>query len=177
MDRKIEAILKKVSKPGRYIGGEFGEVLKDKSRMNCRWVFCFPDTYEIGMSNLGMPILCGVLNKEEDIWCERCYAPWPDMAEEMQKAELPLWALESGDPLRNFDIVAFTLQYEQCYTMFCICWSLPEFPLWLRIGERIFPFSSAVVLPPTMPSPWRIFSMCSPSEKGRSHCRNSPVST
>ena len=86
MDRKIEAILKKVSKPGRYIGGEFGEVLKDKSRMNCRWVFCFPDTYEIGMSNLGMPILCGVLNKEEDIWCERCYAPWPDMAEEMQKA-------------------------------------------------------------------------------------------
>lgn len=116
MDRKIEAILKKVSKPGRYIGGEFGEVLKDKSKMNCRWVFCFPDTYEIGMSNLGMPILCGVLNQEEDIWCERCYAPWPDMAEEMQKAELPLWALESGDPLRDFDIVAFTLQYEQCYT-------------------------------------------------------------
>ena len=81
MDRKIEAILKKVSKPGRYIGGEIGEILKDKSKMNCRWAFCFPDNYEIGMSNLGLPILYDCLNAEKDVWCERCYAPWPDMDE------------------------------------------------------------------------------------------------
>ena len=116
MDKKIEAILKKVSKPGRYIGGEYGEILKNKEEMNCRWAFCFPDTYEIGMSNLGMRILYGVLNERPDVWCERCYAPWPDMAEQMKKNDLPLWALESGDPVKDFDFFAITLQYEQCFT-------------------------------------------------------------
>lgn len=130
MDRKIEAILKKVSKPGRYIGGEIGEIIKDKERMNCRWAFCFPDTYEIGMSNLGLPILYGALNQMEDVWCERCYAPWPDMAEEMKKAGLLLWALESGDPLVNFDIVAFTLQYEQCYSNVLYMLKLAGIPLY-----------------------------------------------
>lgn len=116
MNEKTEAILRKVSKPGRYIGGEYGEVLKDKEKMNCRWAFCFPDVYEIGMSNLGMRILYGVLNEQPDIWCERCYAPWPDMAEQMKKENMPLWALESGDKLTAFDIVAFTLQYEQAFS-------------------------------------------------------------
>ncbi len=116
MDKKIEAILKKVSKPGRYIGGEYGEILKDEEKIACRWAFCFPDTYEIGMSNLGMRILYGALNSEPDVWCERCYAPWPDMAAQMREHHIPLWALESGDPLRDFDIVGITLQYEQVFT-------------------------------------------------------------
>jgi radical SAM family uncharacterized protein len=116
MDKKIEAILKKVSKPGRYIGGEYGEILKNKEEIDCRIAFCFPDTYEIGMSNLGMRILYGVLNEEKNVWCERCFAPWPDMAEQMKKNDLPLWTLESGDPVKDFDIFAMTLQYEQCFT-------------------------------------------------------------
>ena len=105
-----------MTKPGRYIGGEYGEIVKNKEEIACRWAFCFPDTYEIGMSNLGMRILYGVLNEQPDVWCERCYAPWTDMAEELRKAGIPLWALESGDPLVDFDIVAFTLQYEQAFT-------------------------------------------------------------
>ena len=116
MDKKIEAILKKVSKPGRYIGGEYGEILKNKEEIDCRIAFCFPDTYEIGMSNLGMRILYGALNEQKDVWCERCFAPWPDMAEQMKKNDLPLWALESGDPVKDFDVFAMTLQYEQCFT-------------------------------------------------------------
>lgn len=116
MDKKKEAILRKVMKPGRYIGGEHGEIIKDKKEIACRWAFCFPDTYEIGMSNLGMRILYGVLNEQPDVWCERVYAPWTDMADEMKKAGIPLWALESGDPLTDFDIVAFTLQYEQVFS-------------------------------------------------------------
>lgn len=116
MDKKIEAILRKVTKPGRYIGGEHGEIIKNKQDVACRWAFCFPDTYEIGMSNLGMRILYGVLNEQPDIWCERCYAPWTDMAEQMKKENIPLWALESGDPLTAFDIVGMTLQYEQAFS-------------------------------------------------------------
>lgn len=111
-----DKLLRRVTKPGRYIGGEIGEILKDKEKMNCRWSFCFPDTYEIGMSNLGVRILYGALNKEEDIWCERCYAPWDDMGSELKAANIPLWSLESGDPLCDFDFVGFTLQYEMCYT-------------------------------------------------------------
>ncbi len=134
MDERTEAILRKVSKPGRYIGGEYGEILKNKEDVNCRWAFCFPDTYEIGMSNLGMRILYGVLNEEPDIWCERCYAPWPDMAEQMKKNNMPLWALESGDPLRAFDIVAFTLQYEQSFSNLLYMLDLAGIPF--RSAER-----------------------------------------
>ena len=129
MNEKIEAILRKVTKPGRYIGGEYGEILKDKTEIDCRWAFCFPDTYEIGMSNLGMRILYGVLNNEPNVWCERCYAPWTDMAEQMQKNGIPLWALESGDPLLDFDIVAFTLQYEQAFSNALYMMDLAGIPL------------------------------------------------
>ena len=111
-----EKILKNVLKPGRYIGGEYGQILKDKSKIKARFAFCFPDTYEIGMSNLGVRILYGSLNQADDVWCERCYAPWTDMEAEMRKNNVPLYALESGDPLKEFDIVGFTLQYELCYT-------------------------------------------------------------
>ena len=113
---QLSSVLKSVSKPGRYIGGEYNEVIKDKRNVGCRFAFCFPDTYEIGMSNLGVRILYDVLNREERIWCERVYAPWTDMMEKMREYHLPLTALESGDPVSDFDIVAFSLQYELCYT-------------------------------------------------------------
>ncbi len=114
--RKYASILKSVSKPARYTGGERNQVVKDKSRIKCRFAFCFPDTYEIGMSNLGVRILYGALNELDDVWCERVYTPWTDMQERMREYDIPLWAHESGDPIREFDIVAFTLQYEMCYT-------------------------------------------------------------
>jgi len=114
MNRKT--ILKSVLKPGRYTGGEFAAVIKNKDEVKARFAFCFPDTYEIGMSNLGIRILYGVLNEDKDIWCERCYAPWIDMEEQMRKNNMTLCAHESGDCLTDFDIVGFTLQYELCYS-------------------------------------------------------------
>ena len=113
---KYESILKSVTKPGRYAGGEFGQIIKNKDEVKARWAFCFPDTYEIGMSNLGVRILYGVLNSEPDIWCERVYAPWDDMEAQMRENGIKLCALESSDPLTSFDIIGFTLQYEMSYT-------------------------------------------------------------
>lgn len=109
-------ILRSVTKPGRYAGGELFRVMKDKEKVKLRVAFCFPDTYEIGMSNLGMRILYDCLNAEPDVFCERVYAPWTDMDEKMRAYGLPLTASESNDPLRAFGMVAFTLQYELCYT-------------------------------------------------------------
>ncbi len=109
-------ILRSVSKPGRYAGGEFGSVMKDKEGVACRFAFCFPDSYEIGMSNLGLRILYGVLNREEDVWCERVFAPWTDMEDELRRRGEFLRAHESGDEVRSFDFLGVTLQYEMCYT-------------------------------------------------------------
>ncbi len=111
-----DSLLRSVEKPGRYTGGEFGQVIKSKDGVAARVAFCFPDTYEIGMSNLGVRILYGVLNKMDDVWCERVYAPWVDMESKMRERGIKLSALESGDELTAFDFVAFTLQYELCYT-------------------------------------------------------------
>lgn len=122
-------ILKSVSKPGRYAGGEYGQIRKDKSNIKARFAFCFPDTYEIGMSNLGVRLLYGALNEHEDIWCERVYDPWVDMQEQMKRHNLPLTALESGDPLHVFDFVAFTLQYEMSYTNVLNMLDLAHIPL------------------------------------------------
>ncbi len=131
MENKIslDRILKQVEKPGRYSGGEFGQTIKDKTKIKARFAFCFPDTYEIGMSNLGVRILYGVLNREDDVWCERVYAPWMDMGEKMKKHGIPLYAHESGDPVRDFDIVAFTLQYEISYTNVLYMLELAGIPL------------------------------------------------
>ena len=101
MDHKLEKILARVQKPGRYVGGEYNAVQKDKAQVDCRFAFCFPDTYEIGMSNLGLRILYGVLNNMEGVWCERVFAPWGDMEEAMRQEGLPLYALESGDPVKD----------------------------------------------------------------------------
>lgn len=116
MNKNISSILKAVSKPGRYSGGEYGQIIKDKKDIKARFAFCFPDTYEIGMSNLGVRILYGALNEHDDIWCERVYTPWIDMQEQMKAHGVPLTACESGDELKAFDFVGFTLQYEMSYT-------------------------------------------------------------
>ncbi|MBQ7391927.1 MAG: TIGR03960 family B12-binding radical SAM protein, partial [Clostridia bacterium] len=122
-------ILKSVSKPGRYSGGEYGEIIKNKENIKARFAFCFPDTYEIGMSNLGMRLLYGALNAHPDIWCERVFTPWTDMQEKMHEHDLPLTALESGDPLSAFDFIGFTLQYEMCYTNVLNMLMLAKLPL------------------------------------------------
>ncbi len=127
----IKHKLKTVEKPGRYIGGEKGEILKDKAG-KLRFCYCFPDTYEIGMSNLGLRILYGVLNREENVWCERCFAPWPDMARLLRDTGTPLYALESGDPVKDFDIVSFSLQYELSYTNVLYMLELAGIPLWAK---------------------------------------------
>mgnify|MGYP000778379231 CR=1 FL=1 len=115
MDKRLERILPRVQKPARYVGGEFNAIMKDKSKVDTRVAFCFPDTYEIGMSNLGMRILYGVINNIEGVWCERCFAPWGDMEQEMRNANIPLYALESFDPIKDFDIIAFSVGYEMAF--------------------------------------------------------------
>ncbi len=116
MDKRLERILPRVQKPARYTGGEYNQIIKDKTKVDLRLAFCFPDTYEIGMSNLGMSILYHTMNSLDYVWCERVFAPWGDMHEEMKKANLPLYALESGDSVGEFDAVAFSIGYEMAYT-------------------------------------------------------------
>lgn len=116
MDKRLKRILPKVQKPARYTGGEYNQIIKDKADVDLRMAFCFPDTYEIGMSNIGMRILYGVINRMPGVWCERVFAPWGDMRDEMVKADIPLYALESGDPVSDFDVVAFSIGYEMAYT-------------------------------------------------------------
>ena len=134
MDKKLERILPRVQKPARYVGGEYNAVIKDKAQVDTRIAFCFPDTYEIGMSNLGMRILYGVMNNMDGVWCERVFAPWGDMEEEMRKAGMPLFALESGDPITNFDIVAFSVGYEMAFTAILNMLDLAGIPL--RSAQR-----------------------------------------
>ena len=116
MKKEVEKLLQYVQKPARYIGGELNAVVKDKDKIDIRYAFCFPDTYEIGMSHLGMKILYGLVNDREDSWCERVFAPDNDMEEQLRKNNVPLFALESGDYIKDFDMIGFTLQYELSYT-------------------------------------------------------------
>ena len=116
MTNLLERILPTVQKPARYTGGEFNEIKKDPADVRVRVAFCFPDTYEIGMSNLGMRILYGVMNQMDGVWCERVFAPWGDMEEAMKAHDLPLWALESQEPVKDFDMIAFTIGYEMAYS-------------------------------------------------------------
>ena len=139
MNRNISTVLKSVTKPGRYSGGEYGEIIKDKNAVKARFAFCFPDTYEIGMSNLGVRILYGVLNREDDVWCERVYDPWVDMQEKMREHNIPLTACESGDPLTEFDMVGFTLQYEMSYTNVLNMLDLAKIPLRAKDRDDSFP--------------------------------------
>ena len=129
IDAKLERILLRVQKPARYTGGEYNEIIKDKANVDVRFAMCFPDTYEIGMSNLGLRILYGSMNEAEGVWCERAFAPWGDMEEEMRKADIPLYALESGDSLNQFDFVGFSLGYEMAYTNVLNMLDLAHIPL------------------------------------------------
>ena len=129
MDKRLERILPRVQKPARYVGGEYNEVRKDPREVDLRFAFCFPDTYEIGMSNLGYRILYGIMNDMPGVWCERAFAPWGDMEEEMRRAGIPLYALESGDPVGDFDIIGFSVGYEMAYTAMLNMLDLAGVPL------------------------------------------------
>ena len=135
--------MKKVQKPARYTGGEWGSVSKDPEKMQIRFAFCFPDTYEIGMSHLGMKILYHLLNEQADIYCERAFAPWDDFEQQLLEHNLALPALESGDGLDRFDFVGFTLQYEMCYTNVLNMLSLGHIPLWAKDRKEGQPFVCA----------------------------------
>lgn len=134
INEKLEQILLEVQKPARYIGGEINSVMKDPSQIDVRFAFCFPDVYEVGMSHLGMKILYSQLNSKPYIWCERVFAPWVDMEERMRESRIPLYGLESGDPITHFDFVGFTLQYELSYTNVLNMLDLAGIPL--RSCER-----------------------------------------
>ncbi|MBQ7399320.1 MAG: TIGR03960 family B12-binding radical SAM protein [Clostridia bacterium] len=141
MNEKTKALkyLKKVLKPSRYTGGELNEVIKEKTKVDARFAFCFPDTYEIGMSNLGIKILYDCLNKEDNIWCERSFAPWPDMGALMREKDISLYALESGDALKDFDFVGFTLQYELSYSNVLYMLDLAGIPLYSKDRDENCP--------------------------------------
>ena len=134
MDKRLERILPRVQKPARYTGGEYNQIIKDKAKVDLRLAFCFPDTYEIGMSNLGMSILYHTMNSLDYVWCERVFAPWGDMYEEMKKAGIPLYALESGDSTSEFDALAFSIGYEMAYTTVLDMLDMSGLPL--RTADR-----------------------------------------
>ncbi len=139
MDKKLERILPKVQKPARYTGGEYGQVIKPKSEVDTRIALCFPDTYEIGMSNLGIRILYGLANKIDGVWCERVFAPWGDMEDEMRKAQMHLYGLESGDAIKDFDIIAFSLGYEMAYTNVLNMLDLAGIPMRSSLRHGLYP--------------------------------------
>ncbi len=131
-DQKLEQLLLSVQKPGRYSGGEQGSVIKNKEDVEIRYAFCFPDTYEVGMSHLGMKILYSQFNSFDYVWCERVFAPWVDFEEVMREKNIPLFALESHDPVKDFDIIGFTLQYELSYTNLLNMLDLAGIPLYSK---------------------------------------------
>ncbi len=138
-DPKLKQALARVQKPGRYTGGEPGSVYKDKSQVDLRFAFCFPDTYEVGMSFLGMKILYELLNQHPNWWCERAFMPWLDMAQQHRELGLPLYTLESKDPLTDFDIVGFTLQYELSYTNILAMLDLAGIPFYAADRDESWP--------------------------------------
>ena len=139
LSEKIQKILLEVQKPGRYVGGELNSVIKNKDDVAVRYAFCFPDTYEIGMSHLGMKILYSVVNNRDDAWCERVFAPDNDMEEKMRENNVPLWALESGDSVKDFDLIGFTLQYELSFSNVLNMLDLAGVPLYSKDRPDLTP--------------------------------------
>ena len=125
-----DEILMKIEKPARYIGGEVNSVMKDKENIDVRFAMCFPDVYEIGMSHLGIQILYDMFNRREDVWCERVYSPWTDLDKIMREEQIPLFALESQEPVKNFDFLGITIQFEMCYTNILQVLELSQIPLY-----------------------------------------------
>lgn len=140
--RKIaldDEILLKIEKPARYIGNEVNSVMKDKETVDIRFAMCFPDVYEIGMSHLGIQILYDMFNKREDVWCERVYSPWIDLDKIMREQNIPLFALESQDPIKEFDFLGITIQYEMCYTNILQVLDLSQIPLYAKDRTKAHP--------------------------------------
>ena len=135
-----DEILMKIDKPARYIGHELNSVVKDTKDVAVRFAMCFPDVYEIGMSHLGIQILYDMFNKKEDVWCERVYSPWPDLHRIMKEENIPLFGLESQEPLKDFDFIGITIQYEMCYTNILQILDLSQIPLLAKDRERDMPF-------------------------------------
>jgi radical SAM family uncharacterized protein len=138
-NKKLDEILIKVEKPARYTGGELNSIMKDKEKIDIRFAFAFPDVYEVGMSHLGMHIIYNLLNKYENIWCERVFAPWTDMEDELKFNDIDLFALESNEPLKEFDFIGFTLQYEMSYTNILNMLHLSKIPLESNKRDSNFP--------------------------------------
>lgn len=136
---KIQQIALQAQKPARYVGGEYGSVIKDKSKIDVRFAFCFPDTYDVGMSHLGMKILYGLKNERENFWCERVFAPEKDFEKLMRENGIPLYALESMDPIKDFDFIGFTLQYELCYTTVLNMLDLAGLPVRAKDRHGLYP--------------------------------------
>jgi radical SAM family uncharacterized protein len=133
-------LLLKVQKPSRYIGGETGSIIEDKSKIDVRFAFCFPDSYDIGMSHLGMKILYSLTNARENFWCERVFTPWPDFEKLMRENDIPLYGLESLEPIKDFDFIGFTLQYELSYTNILNMLDLARVPIYAKDrGDSIYP--------------------------------------
>lgn len=135
-----DEILMSVEKPARYIGGEVNAVMKDKKQIDIRFAMCFPDVYEIGMSHLGIQILYDMFNRREDIWCERVYSPWIDMDKVLREQRIPLFALESQEPIKDFDFLGITIQYEMCYTNILQVLDLAQIPLEAAKRTKEHPF-------------------------------------
>lgn len=177
MTDQFHRLLMRVQKPARYVGGEYNQIIKDKKDVDVRVAFCFPDTYEIGMSNIGMRILYGVMNEMSGVWCERVFAPWGDMEDKMRAHGLPLLALESHDAVRDFDLVAFTLGYEMCYSNVLNMLELAQIPLLSKdrggLENIVLPAASVR----STRSRWRILLTSFPSEKGRKARRRSSNAT
>ena len=129
LSEKIDQVMMKVTKPVHYIGGEFGSVMKDPSKVDVRYAFLFPDTYDVGMSHLGMKILYHTINRRDDAWCERVFSPWVDMEQQMRQNDIPLFTLESRTPVRDYDILGVTLQYEMSYSNILAALDLAGLPL------------------------------------------------
>ena len=146
MTELLQRILPTVQKPARYIGGEYNEIIKDPAQTRVQVAFCFPDTYEIGMSNVGMRILYGVMNEMDGVWCQRVFAPWGDMENAMRQHNLPLWALESKQPVKDFDMIAFTIGYEMSYSNILNMLDLAGIPLYAnqRKGLKNIVFAGGV---------------------------------
>ena len=155
-----DEILLEIDKAARYIGGEVNSVMKDKEKVDIRFCMAFPDVYEIGMSNLGMMILYDMFNKREDVWCERLFSPWTDLDKVMRENKIPLFALESQDPVKDFDFLGITLGYEMCYTNVLQLLDLSGIPLKAeQRGEKdplVIGGGPALIIR----SLWRIFSIC-----------------
>ncbi len=163
--------MQKVQKPARYSGGEYGQTIKNKSQVNTRIALCFPDTYEIGMSNLGFRILYGLANKMDGVSCERVFAPWGDMHEEMSKARLGLYGLESGDAIKDFDIVAFSLGYEMAYTTALSMLELAGIPKRAKDRTSLSPLVIAAGHARITLNRWRTLSICLSSARRGSQRR------